>query len=407
MFFKRNCVVCQSKELMIRDLQDQLQQALSEIDKFKKANERLNGAMKNFSKPEEKADTDSLGIVDDAIRNSSIEEGPNISELRDPIKVTTENNTRKRQHPNKCKISQKDLRLAVNAISDRCKNKISIFVATSSSEFKSGEVSEEVIEKFNTILIEGASEIITSIGFSRSAEELGILLTQDERTWDYFSKSKLPNIVKAEEAKTAKKHQWDAFMEQLQISIEQHKPQLISNLRKSFVINEYGTVELDDRNKEIARYLSSVKLESKAYAVGYGKVYGYIKAWAKREMMKTSIDTPLPKNGIDFEYWVADRFNEKNWSAQVTQGSGDQGVDVVVNIGDLRVAVQCKLYTGSVGNKAVQEVLAGMSFFDLDRGVIISTGKNTKSAHALAKKNKILLLAPQDIPYLSELLQIA
>jgi hypothetical protein len=175
---------------MIRDLQDQLQQALSEIDKFKKANERLNGAMKNFSKPEEKADTDSLGIVDDAIRNSSIEEGPNISELRDPIKVTTENNTRKRQHPNKRKISQKDLRLAVNAISDRCKNKISIFVATSSSEFKSGEVSEEVIEKFNTILIEGASEIITSIGFSRSAEELGILLTQDERTWDYFSKSK-------------------------------------------------------------------------------------------------------------------------------------------------------------------------------------------------------------------------
>ena len=88
----------------------------------------------------------------------------------------------------------------------------------------------------------------------------------------------------------------------------------------------------------------------------------------------------------------------------MTQGSGDQGVDVVVNIGALRVAVQCKLYTGSVGNKAVQEVLAGMSFFDLDKGVIISTGKYTKSAHALAEKNNILLLAPEDIPYLSDLL---
>ena len=143
----------------------------------------------------------------------------------------------------------------------------------------------------------------------------------------------------------------------------------------------------------------------KSRKIGLSKVQGLIKTWATNEIRKTSISTPLPEDGIDFEYWVADRLREYDWEAQVTQGSGDQGVDVIAGQGNLRIAVQCKLYQGSVGNKAVQETLSGMLFFDLDRGVVISTGKYTRSAQELADKNKILLLSPQDIPSVLELLQ--
>lgn len=405
MFFrKKDCAVCQSKEVIIRNLQDQLQQALSEVGRFKEANDLLRKAMTDLTKSEEKTNTDYLGSPGEFTGDFATTDATNCSEHRSEIRTTTDNNTRRRQRITKRKISQKDLRTALNAIFHRCEKQLAIFIENASSDLRSGEVLEEDIEKFKAVLIKGALEINTVIGFSGSAEELGILLTQDDRAWHYFSKSKLKTMIKAEEAKISQKHQWDAFLEQLKISIEEHKPQLISNLRKSFIVNEYGTVELDNRDQEITRYLRSVKLYSRAEAVGHGRAYGYIKTWATRETKKTSIRTPLPKNGIDFEYWVADRLNERNWLAQVTQGSGDQGVDVVAKIGTLRVAVQCKLYTGSVGNKAVQEVLAGMSFFDLDRGAIISTGNYTKSAHALAKKNNILLLAPEDIPYLSDLL---
>lgn len=406
MFFRRkDCAACQSKEIVISDLQDQLQKALSEIDKLKQAAILLNDAIVDPHESKENAAVASPNDPEEEKTSLKIEKGENGSEHQSgALKKDNDGSAGRRSRQSKRTLSQADLRTAINAICLRCEKKITNFLESASSDLLSETVSAENIDRFKAILMECASEINTVIGFDGRAEELGALLYQDGRAWDYFLKSKLPKIVKAKDAKRIKSQQWNNFLEQLQTSLDTHKAQLISNIRKSYVVNEYGTVELDDRDKEIARYLRSVKLYSKAEAIGYRRVYGYIKTWATREVKKTSINTPLPNNGIDFEYWVADRFNERNWSAQVTQGSGDQGVDVVVNIGALRVAVQCKLYTGSVGNKAVQEVLAGMSFFDLDKGVIISTGKYTKSAHALAEKNNILLLAPEDIPYLSDLL---
>lgn len=406
MFFRRkDCAACQSKEIVISDLQDQLQKALSEIDKLKQAAILLKNAIVDPHDSEENAAVASPNDPEEEKTSLKIEKGENGSEHQSgALKKDNDGGTGRRSRQSKRTLSQADLRTAINAICLRYEKKITNFVESASSDLLSETVSAEDIDRFKAILMEYASEINTVIGFGGRAKELGTLLSQDGRAWDYFLKSKLPKIVKANDAKRIKSQQWNNFLEQLQTSLDAHKAQLISNIRKSYVVNEYGTVELDDRDKEIARYLRSVKLYSKAEAIGYRRVYGYIKTWATREVKKTSINTPLPNNGIDFEYWVADRFNERSWSAQVTQGSGDQGVDVVVNIGALRVAVQCKLYTGSVGNKAVQEVLAGMSFFDLDKGVIISTGKYTKSAHALAEKNNILLLAPEDIPYLSDLL---
>ena len=91
------------------------------------------------------------------------------------------------------------------------------------------------------------------------------------------------------------------------------------------------------------------------------------------------------------------------WTAEVTQGSGDQGVDVIASIEELSVAIQCKRYSGSVGNKAVQEIMAGMIHYGLDHSVIISTGKYTKSAIDLAKTGNVHLLTHNDIPLLRDI----
>jgi len=93
----------------------------------------------------------------------------------------------------------------------------------------------------------------------------------------------------------------------------------------------------------------------------------------------------IPENGHDFENWTADALSKFGWTAKATQGSGDHGIDVIADKKDLSVGIQCKLYSGSVGNKAVQEVLAGITHFGLDRGVVITNAKYTKSAVALAR----------------------
>jgi restriction system protein len=64
-------------------------------------------------------------------------------------------------------------------------------------------------------------------------------------------------------------------------------------------------------------------------------------------------------SGPQFEAFVADLFRAMGHRATVLGGAGDQGVDVIVDYGGQRVAVQCKNYKRAVGNKPVQEVFAG------------------------------------------------
>ena len=47
-------------------------------------------------------------------------------------------------------------------------------------------------------------------------------------------------------------------------------------------------------------------------------------------------------------------------NVQVTQGSGDQGVDILAEKDEIRYAIQCKSYKGELSNKPIQEVYAGL-----------------------------------------------
>jgi restriction system protein len=51
-----------------------------------------------------------------------------------------------------------------------------------------------------------------------------------------------------------------------------------------------------------------------------------------------------------------------------------------------------KRYLDGVGNSAVQEVVAGLSFHRCSRGVVITTGRFTASARALAAANHVELI---------------
>ena len=112
----------------------------------------------------------------------------------------------------------------------------------------------------------------------------------------------------------------------------------------------------------------------------------------------------LPTDGWEFENWVAEKLSKYGWNARSTQGSGDQGVDVIAEKNKKTVGIQCKLYTGTVGNKAVQEILAGKTHFNLDFAVVITNSAYTKSAKELAKTSNVFLLSVHDIPDLEQII---
>ena len=57
----------------------------------------------------------------------------------------------------------------------------------------------------------------------------------------------------------------------------------------------------------------------------------------------------------------------------------------------LKYGIQCKNYTGKIGNTAVQEAYAGKSFYDCDIAVVLTNSTFTKSAVQLAESIGVML----------------
>ena len=67
-----------------------------------------------------------------------------------------------------------------------------------------------------------------------------------------------------------------------------------------------------------------------------------------------------------------------------------------------RIGLQCKLYGGPVGNKAVQEAHAGKVFYGVDAAGVLTNASFTPSAVTLALATGVKLFSQHDIPDLFE-----
>jgi len=99
----------------------------------------------------------------------------------------------------------------------------------------------------------------------------------------------------------------------------------------------------------------------------------------------------------DYEHLCAEEFKKNKWDAEATQGSSDQGVDVIAKKDTRTLVAQCKRFMKPVGNKAVQEIVAGMKYYEATEGVVIAPNGYTNSAKNLAEANKIKLIHHSEI----------
>ena len=95
--------------------------------------------------------------------------------------------------------------------------------------------------------------------------------------------------------------------------------------------------------------------------------------------------------GSQFEYFIASLFKKMGYKTYVTKSSGDQGVDIIAQNNVFKIAIQTKCYHNRVGNKAIQEVTAGMRYYGCNKGMVITNSYFTNSAIELANANDIEL----------------
>ena len=119
---------------------------------------------------------------------------------------------------------------------------------------------------------------------------------------------------------------------------------------------------------------------------------------------ETDTDYDETMSGHEYEFYVAEQFENQGFNAQVTKGSGDHGVDVLVEYDNAKIAVQCKHYNSPVGNKAVQEVYSAKDIFDCELAAVVTNNTFTPAAREAAEKLGVFLLHHEDIPSLCSVL---
>lgn len=106
----------------------------------------------------------------------------------------------------------------------------------------------------------------------------------------------------------------------------------------------------------------------------------------------------------EYEGYCANQLRGSGWTVFQTKLVGDQGVDLIAENDGMRVALQCKLYTSPVGNKAVQEIAAGKVHHRAMYGVVVTNNRYTDAAKALAASNNIHLLHHSELTSLKQIL---
>lgn len=97
-------------------------------------------------------------------------------------------------------------------------------------------------------------------------------------------------------------------------------------------------------------------------------------------------------SGYEFEDFLKNLFSKMGYQVEQTKLSGDQGADlVVVKFGE-KTIIQAKRYGAKVGNYAVQEILAAMSLYRAQKGMVVTNNYFTPAAVELANANNIELI---------------
>lgn len=188
--------------------------------------------------------------------------------------------------------------------------------------------------------------------------------------------------------------------------VDEHLETLVRKRRRMVRTDDYGVENATDWQKEIQHFLDKVALKAldpqEVQEIFFGPRTRFIQ-FVEARVQAGMATIPAPKglppglSPLDFEGLCAETLRERGWQASTTQASGDQGADVIAVKDGMRLVLQCKLYSGTVGNKAVQEVAAAMAHYGADHGAVVATNGFTKSAATLAASTGVHLLHFDDL----------
>ena len=173
-----------------------------------------------------------------------------------------------------------------------------------------------------------------------------------------------------------------------------------SSMSKNDCIREFLEIHPDNWEKKISILESAFEKNSISYDDAEYEVEAYMES-VRQSRFKESLlgDTPDYEienldvmGGIEFEEFLSKLFTKMGYLSDVTQSSGDQGADLIIEKHGKKTVVQAKRYSDNVSNSAIQEAVAALKHYDCDNAMVVTTSNFTKGAKELAKSNNVQLI---------------
>ena len=203
----------------------------------------------------------------------------------------------------------------------------------------------------------------------------------------------------------------EKYQEELNVQTiaEKHSEALARKRRRLIVQDDYGNIDDIKWKSEVFYFISKVVNPdfliqglNQCVRLKQNEIFELIDDIAKKSESTELNDFDPKIDPIDYEHFCADLLRRCGWDAHTTKATGDQGVDVVASKNSYKGAIQCKRYSSSVGNKAVQEVYAGMRYIGGNFCAVVTNADYTRSAKELARTLGVLLLHHDDLKLLEE-----
>lgn len=156
-------------------------------------------------------------------------------------------------------------------------------------------------------------------------------------------------------------------------------------------------ISLQDRNPILLlpeRLNNTLFLTLGALSGGF-TIFGLIRRWRNRWIRLADaqkIEDLLALTPGDFEALVAGLFRAYGHQADTLGGSSDHGIDVVVRSDQgEKWIVQCKRYSGSVGEPVIRDLYGTMLHEEAQKAYLVTTGSFTTQAISWAEGKPIIL----------------
>lgn len=116
-----------------------------------------------------------------------------------------------------------------------------------------------------------------------------------------------------------------------------------------------------------------------------------LKKLARWRTLHFSIKKVDNMTGIEFENFLLAHFKALGCKGNLTKTSNDYGADLIIEYKKRKISVQAKRYQGTIGVKAVQEVIGSMAYYETDCSLVVTNSYYTKNAEQLALANDVIL----------------